>query len=176
VDPTGLSQQAYRLIERDLDWASPFQAYGLVGVVDDITDDEIKHLGAIVVMYEGYKPEQSEWERQGDWRQKPADDKEDKWSYYNPQFPTVEPGDYFSESYQNPDRILTGEPMIRLLRQNGEWPRKWGPEQAKNRKELLIKWVIQDHGVSPQQAIEKIDSLSPKEFEDAFFVYQKDKL
>jgi hypothetical protein len=129
-------------------------------------------------MYEGYKPEQPEYQRESDWRQKPHNDQDGKWDYYNPQFPTVEPGDYFSTHYQTPDRILTGEPMIRLLRQNGEWPRKWGPDenQAKNRKELLIKWVIQEHSVSPQQAIDKINTLSPKEFEDAYQAYQpKDK-
>jgi hypothetical protein len=112
-----------------------------------VSDDEIKNFGALIVVKEAYGEDANT-----DWKHSQIDN-----STINPEiYPTVEPGDYFSENevYKN-ILVLTGNPMIRVLRQNGAWPsskyRVLGPD-----KEMLIKQFKQE-GFTTEDAIRKAE-------------------
>jgi hypothetical protein len=125
----------------------------------DVSDEEIRRFGAIVVMYEAEK----------DWEKKPKEDSSGQWEYENPQYQTVEPGDYFSENKKFVDRILVGEPMIRLLRQYGVWPRDWGPDSIKNKKEKLIKYLMDNFDATSEQAVKRVAELSDEEVDKYYY-------
>jgi len=129
----------------------------------EVTDEEIRQQGALLIMREatGYD----------DWKHVPKSEKgREQWEREQWEegktYPTAEPGDWISEEQQDVDIVLTGESMIRKLRQAGAWPRDWGPNQTKNRREILIKLLKQHHpNASINQIIQRVDSLSPKERE-----------
>lgn len=129
----------------------------------DVTDEEIRALGAIVIMYDA---EES-------WENKPKEDPHGQWEYNNPGYITVEPGDYFSEEGRSIDRVLTGEPMIRLLRQYGVWPRDWGPDKLKNQKELLLKHFIPIYKNRQKVLIEKMNELDDNEISKLYYQVYK---
>jgi len=125
----------------------------------EVSDEELKRFGAIVVMYEADKA----------WSRKPKEDLSGQWEYENPQYQTVEPGDYFSEKTKGVDRVLVGEPMIRLLRQYGVWPRDWGPDSFNNKKERLIKYLIDNFDATNEQAIKRVSELSDEEVSKYYY-------
>lgn len=94
----------------------------------DVTDQEIETHGMIVVINDGEEY----------LKQRPEDGED----YYGEYPSTVEPGDYYSEEGVGVDRILTGTPMIRLLRRYGVWPRDWGPSEEKNLREQLMRLFV----------------------------------
>lgn len=85
----------------------------------------------------------------------------------------VEPGDYYSEDSIGVDEILTGTPMIRLLRRYGEWPRIYGPQETINKKQELIKMALQYHPDKPREVIiQFINNLSPSKIEKFYYNYK----
>jgi hypothetical protein len=51
----------------------------------------------------------------------------DKWQDNVPR--GAEPGDYYSRE-MGADSLIKGSALIRLLRRNGEWPRRWGKDSG----------------------------------------------
>jgi len=129
----------------------------------DVTDEEIRALGAIVIMYDAEEA----------WEHKPEEDPHGQWEYENQGYVTVEPGDYFSERCQSIDNVLTGEPMIRLLRQYGVWPRDWGPDKLKNQKELLLKHFVPIYKNRQKELIEKMNELNDDEINKLYYKVYK---
>lgn len=82
----------------------------------EITEEDIRALGAVVVVKDG----------DNYFKQRPARDssEEKDWYYYEEgeRYPTVEPGDYYSEQQVPASYILTGKPLIRLLKRYDSWP------------------------------------------------------
>ena len=125
----------------------------------DVTDQEFINCGAIIKIYDG----------EGLFQRR---DKE-KDGFYDEHPPTVEPGDYYSEEGIRADEILIGNPMIRLLKRYGEWPRDFGKDEKKNRKELLIRMAIKHHKDIPKSTVIKhIMSLSPADINKYFYKYK----
>jgi hypothetical protein len=81
----------------------------------EVTPGELKNYGMLVIIKEGedefeHRPEEETgpW---GDW-QGETDNR----------YPSVEPGDYFSESGAGPVQVLIGNKMEKFLRKFGVWP------------------------------------------------------
>lgn len=144
----------------------------------DVTDKEILQYGALIVIRE------AGWERRppssGRWPKdsKEEEEKEREWDMNHEKgYSHVEPGDYYSERNEPISFILTGNKMFSILRQLGVIPRTWGPNQEKNEKELLIKYVRLKHPeVSIEKIIEKIDSLDRGEFRKFYNIYIPEKV
>ncbi len=138
----------------------------------EVTPEDIRAYGAIIVMHEAYDPHKEDKDEWG-WRRKPTEDKNGFWDEEN-NYPTVEPGDYFSTESQGVSRILTGEPMLRLLRQYGEWPLTTGPGSEKGKRELLIKMIKKEQpNIDEQKMIERLDSLTQEEVDNYFYSYRR---
>ena len=82
----------------------------------DISLNELKGFGMLVIIKEGEEymerrpvEETGPW---GDW-QGETDNR----------YPSVEPGDYFSEDVQGPVQILIGNKMEKFLKRFGVWPK-----------------------------------------------------
>lgn len=99
----------------------------------DVTDEEFSHHAAILKFYDA----------EDSFEHRPKEDD----NYYDEHPSTVEPGDYYTEHIMRPDEILTGWPMIRLLKRNGCWPRnyKFQPASDDQKRNLLIKWYLKKH-------------------------------
>jgi hypothetical protein len=64
--------------------------------------------------------------------------------------------------------------MFSVLRRFKSIPRNWGPNENKNKRELLIKYVQIKHPEIPiEKIIKKIDSLNNKEFNESYNLYVK---
>lgn len=127
-----------------------------------VTDEEILRYGALVVI------------REGGWERRPHEDKDYRWEmeHEDGSHGHVEPGDYYSGNHESFSYILTGNKMMSILRQLGEIPRKWGPNEKENKRELLIKYVRQSHPeVSIDKIIERIDSFDSKDFRKYYNLY-----
>jgi hypothetical protein len=142
----------------------------------DVTDDEIEHYGALVVMRDSakYFERSAPIDRQGDTIGEGTLDQDQLERY-----PTVEPGDYFSEQIQDPSYILTGKPMIRLFRRYGIWPRLWGPDRRrieKNKREQLIK-ILQKMKIETYDENDNITVIdTPQKAADYVDAYGADEL
>jgi hypothetical protein len=138
----------------------------------DVTDEEIRHQGALLLMYEAEEY----------WKHVPKEERErEQWEQEQwgegRSYPTAEPGDWISEEGQGVDVVLTGEPMIRRLRQGGAWPRDWGPDKERNRRELLIKVLRQQNPqATAEQAVQRVDELSPGQLEDYYYQARRQQL
>lgn len=127
-----------------------------------VTDEEILRNGALIVI------------REAGWEQRPKEDKNYRWEmeHEDGSYGHVEPGDYYSDRHESFSFILTGNKMMTILKRLGILPRLWGPDQSKNEKELLIKYVKLKHpDISSDKIIEKINSLERKEFKTFFENY-----
>ena len=109
----------------------------------DVTDREFFNHAAILKFYDA--------EHQFDYRPEHDD------NYYGKHPSTVEPGDYYTEHILVPDEILTGNAMIRLLRQNGCWPRDYMFQGTSDdhKRNMLIKHYIKKKPKYPKNAIIK---------------------
>lgn len=81
----------------------------------DVTSHELKAYGMLVILRGGEEymekrpvEEEGPW---GDWQGETGN-----------RYPTVEPGDYYSEEAQGPVEILVGNKMVEFLRKKGVWP------------------------------------------------------
>lgn len=84
----------------------------------DITNDELKHNGAIIV----FKGDGGSSEPAESFMHRDENDK--KWNdgHYSDEYPTVEHGDYFSENVETSSYILSGDKMYKFLIKNKAWP------------------------------------------------------
>ncbi len=112
----------------------------------DVTDEEVEKYGMLVIAKDMDLPQKSDDD--DDWGEAPAQ---------------AEPGDYYAEHSVQPDIILTGKNMLRMLRRYGVWPRT-GWRNPKGEREELIKLAVKHYGPEKREKIiQSIDSLSPKE-------------
>jgi len=128
----------------------------------DVTDEEIRQHGALVVI------------REGGWEQRPKEDPNYMWEreHDTDSLGHVEPGDYYSNSVEGISYILAGSKMMAIFRQLGVVPRKWGPDKEKNKREMLIKYVRLKHPDVPiEKIIGRIDLLSEKELDKFYESY-----
>jgi len=102
---------------------------------------------------------------------------EQDWHYYEEggRYPTVEPGDYYSEESVPPTHILTGAAMIRLLKRVGEWPRDWGPNATANKRKMLIEMAINKHKTSPEEIFDRVGKLSDDEVDQFYKQYKENR-
>jgi len=119
----------------------------------DISLDELKSYGMLVIMKEGedYMERRPVEENGplGDW-QGETDNR----------YPTVEPGDYFSEDVQGPVEILVGNKMVEFLTRNGAWPVYNSVEEM--RKQLLTIAIRYHIKQSPEQKDNIIKEVTQK--------------
>lgn len=143
----------------------------------DVTDAEIVEHGALVKIEAGDESMQQRPGREAPQKEQDAWERAQSYGGDEAAPPTVEPSDWWSRENVGTDAVITGSAMIRVLRQYGAWPRRWGPKEnesslSKGQRELLIKHVRLRHpDVSAKDAIEKIDSLAPAEMRQAFDSY-----
>lgn len=134
----------------------------------DVTPEDIRASGAIIVINEAYDPNLGN--DNSSWNKKP-EKYDEEWEMYN-NYPTAEPGDYINENAVSASRILSGEPMIRLLRKHNEWPIIHGLNDiaGAGKRELLIKMVRKENSdVDIKEIINKIDNLNAKQIDDYYY-------
>lgn len=127
----------------------------------DVTNEEFIKYGAIVKIHDGESILQHREE---------GDE-----NYYGEHPPTVEPGDYYSENSVSIDEILTGKPMIRLLRRYGKWPLIW-MGQTQNQRQELIRLVIKLHPNKPKDKIIKLIQSLPDKSIDGYYHNYKQRI
>ena len=135
----------------------------------DVTNDDILKHGMLIIFRgeagEG-RPEKSGLQY--------APDKDDRaYDYLRNDYPTTEPGDYFSEDKLLPDNILTGTTLVRFLKRMGKWPWKMDDRYMRER---LIRLVINKHPErSRQEVLNKINTLSSEEIKKYLKFYDPGK-
>jgi hypothetical protein len=132
----------------------------------DVTDLDFIRYAAIIKIYDGDL----------EFNQRPANDD----NYYG-QYPTsVEPGDYYSEEGSGADEILTGKPLLRLLKRYRLWPRKYGDdtvEKTTNQKrdfliKICLKGPMKSH-LSKAEIIGRIKEMDIAKINQLYHKYQK---
>jgi len=137
----------------------------------DVSLDELKGYGMLVIMKEGEEymerrpvEETGPW---GDW-QGETDNR----------YPSVEPGDYFSEDVQGPVEILVGNKMMDFLTRHGALPIDNSIEEV--RKQLLtmaIRYHIKEDPEQKdriiQEVTQKVNSLDDKSVKDNYKLYSE---
>jgi len=115
----------------------------------DVTDDEIKTYGALIKV--------------GDERgfEKRQDDSESRYPQEAPM--QAEPGDWFSLDNQGIEFVVTGNKMIDVFRKGKVWPRDFGPEEDKNKRQLLMQFYAKSNpGVKPPDVMKTTDDFMKK--------------
>jgi len=85
----------------------------------------------------------------------------------------VEPGDWYSWDSPKPDYVLTGKPMIRLLKRMGQWPLigSYSPDTDVNRRALkadLVRRLIAKHpNTHKSEILKAVNDLSTMELGQA---------
>jgi hypothetical protein len=136
------------------------------GTYQTVTDDDLVKYGAILVFKEG----------EYDFTHRPDDDEQWHDNYDNTEHPRqVEPGDWYSDWPVKPSYVLTGEPMIRLLKRMGEWPRRYGARNAteKEIKSMMGNLVRVALKVYPDKTVDQIMAavklLTPQEMRKMYY-------
>jgi len=139
----------------------------------DVTSDELREYGMLIIIKEGEdyferRPveEEGPW---GDW-QGETDNR----------YPTVEPGDYFSENIQNPVEIITGDKMTKFLYTHELWPVSFINSKNEIRKLLLtlaIRYHIKENPTKKEKIIKritnKINKLNDEEVKIQYEQYKR---
>lgn len=127
-----------------------------------VTENDIRNYGLLAI-FSGSpgsaKPEDTGWQHrnEGD-------------NYFDlDQYPTVEPGDYFSEGLEKPNILLKGSALIRFLKKN-----RILESNQDARKTLINLAKTFHHNISIQQIIEKINSLPDVEINKYISFYKKE--
>lgn len=115
----------------------------------EITSDELRSYGMLVIMKEGedymeHRPEEETgpW---GDW-QGETDNR----------YPAVEPGDYFSEEAQGPVEILIGNKMVDFLKKRGFWQEDNINNLRNDLLTMAIRYHIKKEPTRRNEIIEKV--------------------
>lgn len=136
----------------------------------DVSDEDIERYGALVIIRDGHEYFQQ--------RPKSRTKEERKWEYETEgRYPTVESEDYYTEESSPHSYILTGNKMIQVLKRLGKWPREYGPDEIKNKKQLLFQYVLRAHNFKSleekQKAKEKINNLNKNDLNRWYNEYRK---
>ena len=156
-DPTPL---VYATDKEDLDKAVTAMAYAVTKMLGrhtlhDITLDELKNNGMLVIIKEGQEyMEQRPWEETGPWG--------DWQGETDNRYPAVEPGDYYSEDAQD-GHILTGDKMVGFLLKKGLWPPSYLKESVEETRKQLLTMAIRYHvKEAPERKDEIIQSVQER--------------
>lgn len=103
----------------------------------DVTSDEIRGYGMLVLIREGEKYyEQRPHEEIGPYK--------DWQGETDNRYPAVEPGDYYSEDATSGD-ILIGNKLVEFLKKHEQWPISWIGQGIEELRNLLLTMAIQYH-------------------------------
>lgn len=123
--------------------------------------DNIVEYGALIIIPgEGGSPEGAQgFEKRKTQEELPEGETYDKeWDmYYSSDYPTVEPGDYYSDSGAYPVKILTGKKMVNFL-ERFIGPLDYGIESLRKRLiQLVMRYeTIKDPNINKAIMLEKI--------------------
>lgn len=134
---------------------------------DQVTDDEIKMYGALIIIKNGEK-----YFKQRPMINTPEDD---LWheTHGRTKYPSVESRDYYSENSVPITFILTGSKLISLLKHFKLWPRRsrtYKSEPSREEKiEIILRNKLKTEKFNRDKIIKNIKSLSDEELDEIMY-------
>lgn len=151
----------------------------------EVTENMQRRYGALVIIPGSPgSPEGAQGFQRRKSREELENDYDEEWErYYQEDYPTVEPGDYFSESGAWPVRVLTGKKMMKFFKKFLDgfgYPEDVGQIPIDKAKEIILRKAIEEHlSYNPtadvdelrEQGMKTLNNLSTEELQKYYSRY-----
>lgn len=134
-DPTPVTFAADKENLRSAINAMEYAVGKMIGKTNNITSDDIRRYGMLIILKEGGEY----WDHRPEEEIGPLKDWHGETDNL---YPTVERGDYFSESVQGPVEILIGNKMVEFLKKHGMWSEDNITQLRKDLATISIRYYI----------------------------------